>query len=115
FEQQSAFLAPLLFLMRGLPEELRAGPRNFRVPIWTLAFDNFLKIQLFFSMILVLIVGPDLISQDLRFIAMPLYFSRPVRRLDYFVGKLGVIGAYLAVVTILPILLAYGLGVAFSL
>ena len=38
-------------------------------------------------MVLVLLVGPDLISQDLRFNAMPLYFSRPVRRLDYFAGQ----------------------------
>jgi ABC-2 type transport system permease protein len=115
FEQQSDFLAPLLFLMRGLPEQLRSGPRNFRVPMWTLAFNTFLQVQLFFTMILVLIVGPDLISQDLRFNAMPLYFSRPVRRLDYFAGKLGVIAVYLSAVTIVPILLAYGLGVVFSL
>ena len=45
-------------------------------------------------MFLVLLVGPELISQDLRFNAMPLYFARPVRRLDYFVGKLGVIAVY---------------------
>jgi ABC-2 type transport system permease protein len=115
FEQKSQFLAPLLFLMQGLPEELRAGPRNFRVPMWTLAFNVFLQIQLFFSMILVLTVGPDLISQDLRFNAMPLYFSRPLRRVDYFIGKLGVIGVYLSAVTIAPILVAYGLGVVFSL
>ena len=43
--------------------------------------------------LLVLLVGPSLISQDLRFNAIPLYFSRPLRRFDYFVGKLGVIGA----------------------
>ena len=46
-------------------------------------------------MILVLLVGPELISQDLRFNAMPLYFSRPVRRIDYFAGKLGVIAVFL--------------------
>jgi ABC-2 type transport system permease protein len=60
-------------------------------------------------------VGPDLISQDLRFNAMPLYFSRPLRRVDYFMGKLGVIATYLAAVAIGPALVAYLLGVAFSL
>ncbi len=30
-------------------------------------------------MLLVLMVGPDLISQDLRFNAIPLYFARPLR------------------------------------
>jgi ABC-2 type transport system permease protein len=115
FEQKSTFLLPILPFIRGLPEEIRSGPRNFRLPIWTLAFDRFLAVQMFFSMILVLLVGPDLISQDLRFNAMPLYFSRPLRRWDYFLGKLGVIAVYLTAVTIVPILLAWGLGVAFSL
>jgi ABC-2 type transport system permease protein len=63
----------------------------------------------------VLTVGPDLVSQDLRFNAMPLYFSRPIRRLDYFLGKLGVIGVFLAAVAVAPAVAAYLLGVAFSL
>jgi len=115
FEQQSALLEPFLFLIQGLPAELKAGPRSFRVPIWTILFNNFLYIEVIFSMLLVLIVGPDLISQDLRFNALPLYLSRPVRRVDYFLGKLGVIAVYLAAVTIVPIVLAYGAGVCFSL
>lgn len=114
-EQKSELVMPLLSLLRGLPEELRAGPRNFRVPIWTYAFYYFLFIEMLFSMLLVLLVGPDLISQDLRFGAMPLYLSRPLTRLDYFVGKLGVIGVYVAAVTIAPVLLAYVLGICFSL
>ena len=63
-------------------------------------------------MILVLLVGPDLISQDLRFNAIPLYLSRPVRRFEYFLGKLGVIGVFLGAVTIGPALLAFALGMA---
>jgi ABC-2 type transport system permease protein len=66
-------------------------------------------------MILVLLVGPDLISQDLRFNAIPLYLSRPVRRFEYFLGKLGVIAVYLSIVTILPALVAIVLGFGFSL
>ena len=115
FEQKSSLLTPLLFLVQGLPQELRSGPRGFRLTFWTLSFNQFLEIQLFFAMLLVLMVGPELISQDLRFNAMPLYLARPVRRLDYFAGKLGVIGAYLGAVMIVPVLLAYGLGLAFSL
>jgi ABC-2 type transport system permease protein len=56
-----------------------------------------------------------LISLDLRFNALPLYFSRPLRRFDYFVGKLGVIFWFLAAVVILPSLIAYALGMACSL
>jgi ABC-2 type transport system permease protein len=60
-------------------------------------------------------VGPSLISQDLRFNAMPLYFAKPLRRLDYFAGKLGVIGVLLTMTMIGPAVLAYVLGVFFSL
>jgi ABC-2 type transport system permease protein len=60
-------------------------------------------------------VGPGLISRDLRFNAFPLYFARPIRRIDYFLGKLGVIGALVAAVAVLPALLAYVMGVCFSL
>ncbi len=115
FEQKSSLLTPLLFLFQGLPEELRAGPRGYRTTFWTLAFNAFLEVQLFFAMLLVLLVGPELISQDLRFNAMPLYFARPVRRLDYFAGKLGVIAAYLGTIMVVPVLLAFGIGIALSL
>jgi ABC-2 type transport system permease protein len=101
--------------MTELPAELKEGPRNFRVPIWTLAFFFFFQVQMFFSMLLVLFVGQSLISQDLRFNAMPLYFSRPVRRLDYFIGKLGVIGVFLGAVAVVPAILAYLLGICFSM
>ena len=115
FEQKSTLLTPFLSLLQGLPDELRAGPRGFRTNFWTLAFSQFLGSQIYIGMFLVLLVGPELISQDLRFNAMPLYFARPVRRRDYFVGKLGVIAVYLSAVMIFPAILAYVLGIAFSL
>jgi ABC-2 type transport system permease protein len=113
-EQQSSLLDTFGPLLRGLPPEIIEGPKQYRASFWTMAYHYFFQIQTFFAMILVLIVGPDLISQDLRFNAIPLYFSRPLRRIDYFLGKLGVIGFYLAVVAIGPALVAYLLGVAFS-
>ena len=53
------------------------NPKAFRVEIWTLCFDYFLLTELRFSMLVVLLVGPSLISRDLRFNALPLYFSGP--------------------------------------
>jgi ABC-2 type transport system permease protein len=41
--------------------------------------------------------------------------SRPLRRTDYFIGKLGVIVSLLGMVIILPALIAYVLGLLFSL
>ena len=46
---------------------------------------------------------------------MPLYFSRPLRRIDYFVGKLGIITAFLAMVIVMPCIVAYILGLLCSL
>ena len=51
----------------------------------------------------------------LRFNALPLYLSRPLTRLDYFFGKLGMIGGMVAVVAVIPAAAAYVLGVCFSL
>ncbi len=62
-----------------------------------------------------LVVGPNLVSRDLRFNALPLYFSRPLRRIDYFLGKLGVIVFFLGAVTVVPAIVAYLLGLLFSL
>jgi ABC-2 type transport system permease protein len=114
-EQKSTLLTPVLFLFRGLPPEVMEGPKAYRGVFWTLAFHAFFNLELFFSMLLVLLVGPNLISQDLRFNAIPLYFSRPLRRIDYFAGKLGVIATFVALVSIVPPVLAYLIGVAFSL
>jgi ABC-2 type transport system permease protein len=115
FEQKSDFIKPFLFLFQGLPEEIREGPRGFRTTAWTFLFNGFLGIELTLSMVLVLLIGPDLISQDLRYNAIPLYLSRPMRRLDYFAGKLGVIVVFLGAVTIVPAVLAWVIGVGFSL
>lgn len=115
-ERQSALIdtiRPMLTSFLGRP--ILAGPREYRVEIWTLCYHYFLAWELWFSMVLVLLVGPNLISQDLRYNSLPLYFSRPLRRTDYFLGKLGVIAALLGAVIIVPSCVAYVLGLLFSL
>jgi ABC-2 type transport system permease protein len=103
------------FLRRLLPQEVIAQPKEYRTAVWTIAYSYFFKAELVCSLFLVLIVGPNLISRDLRFNALPLYFSRPLTRLDYFLGKLGVVGFFLAATVIVPATGAYLLGVSFSL
>jgi ABC-2 type transport system permease protein len=105
----------LAWFQNMLPELIGEEPRTYRTAVWTFAYYLFFQTQTFFCMILVMIIGPALVSQDLRFNAMVLYFSRPLRRIDYFIGKLGVIGVVLGAVAIVPPVLAYVLGVAFSL
>lgn len=114
-EQRATIIQPLLGLLQGLPEQVRQGPKEYRVMMWTLAFNIFFMIQLFFVMLLVLMVGPELISKDLRFNALPLYLSRPLHRFDYFLGKWGIIAFFLSLVTTGPVILGYLLAVALSL
>jgi ABC-2 type transport system permease protein len=114
-EQQSDLLETLRPMLRFLPPQMLDDPRTHRVEVWTLSYSYFMLYELRLSMLLVLIVGPALISQDLRFNALPLYLSRPLRRRDYFLGKLGVIVAFLGAVTIVPAVIAYVLGLLFSL
>lgn len=115
-ERQSAWIdAVRPFLTSILGSSVLTVPRDFRVEVWTISFHYFLSWELFFSMLLVLLAGPGLISQDLRYNALPLYLSRPLRRSDYFLGKLGVIVALLGMVIILPACMAYGMGLLFSL
>ena len=114
-ERKSELIAPVVGLLSFLEPQMLADPRKFRVEVWTICYDYFLLTELRFSMILILLVGPRLISQDLRFNALPLYFSRPLRRVDYLLGKLGVIAAFLGLMIVMPAVLAYVLGLLFSL
>ena len=115
-ERNSSLIAPIAPYLRDfINPDVLLHPRNYRVEAWTICYDYFLLTELRLSLILVLLVGPSLISQDLRFNALPLYFSRPLGRIDYFLGKLGVVVAFIGMVTILPSLIAYVLGLLFSL
>jgi ABC-2 type transport system permease protein len=117
-ERKNDLVAPIaqfLSTMRILGPSVVADPRHYRLEVWTLCYNYFFSTELTLSMILIVLVGPSLISQDLRFNALPLYLSRPLRRIDYLLGKLGVIGAFLGLAIIVPCLLTYGLGLLFSL
>jgi len=114
-ERKSELVSSFQQALRPFGPEVVADPRLLRVEVWTIAYQYFMSVELTISMILILIAGPSLISQDLRFNAMPLYFSRPLRRIDYFLGKLGVIVALVAMIVVVPSLIAYALGLLFSL
>lgn len=115
-EQKSDLITAILPMLGGaLNPEILAGPRAFRVEVWTIVYSYFLGFEQWFAMVLVLFAGPNLISQDLRYNALPLYFSRPLRRIDYVLGKLGVIVTLLCAVIVVPAIVAYLLGMIFSL
>jgi ABC-2 type transport system permease protein len=53
--------------------------------------------------------GPSMVGPDLAHGAMPLYLSRPMRRADYMLGKLAVLGTLLSAITWVPGLLLVAL------
>src|SRR5262245_61244653 len=63
------------FAANLLPADVLLGPRAYRSAAWTLAYSTFFKVEMFFIMLLVVVTGPSLISRDLRFNALPLYFA----------------------------------------
>ena len=69
------------------------------------------------GVVMALVVGliaPPLISQDIRSRAFLLYFSRPIGRFEYIVGKLATIWFYLAMISMSPALSLYCVGVLLS-
>ena len=69
------------------------------------------------GVLMVLVVGliaPPLIAQDVRTRAFLLYFSRPLSRMEYIVGKLAVVSGYLVLITTIPALVLYFVGVLLS-
>jgi ABC-2 type transport system permease protein len=71
-------------------------------------YDTYVfQLRVFVMIIFVAAQAPELVSRDLRSHVLPLYFSRPLRRLDYPLAKLGAfILACLALLEI-PLLLLY--------
>ena len=114
-EQQADWAVSFVRSATGLSEEVLPDLKALRNIVWTFAFGVFMVSQTYYAFALVMMIGPDLISRDLRFNAIPLYLSRPLRRIDYFLGKLGVIGLLVASVIVAPAILAFALGAAFSL
>ncbi|MEU9759994.1 ABC transporter permease [Streptomyces sp. NPDC047985] len=51
--------------------------------------------------------APQSVSRDLRFKSVPLYFSRPIERVDYVVAKLAAMASALLVLTGVPLVILY--------
>jgi ABC-2 type transport system permease protein len=69
------------------------------------------------AVMMVLIIGiaaPPLISHDIRSRAFLIYFSKPITRWEYILGKMGTVAFFLAMITTLPALILYFAGVVLS-
>ncbi|MGV3482803.1 MAG: hypothetical protein ACO1RT_00145 [Planctomycetaceae bacterium] len=109
-------------VIRGMPQDMmlreaigplpiRPTPERFdeiRHPVWSFLLLTFLRYpQAFLMVVLVGIVAPPLISQDLRTRAYLIYFARPISRLEYVAGKLSIVGFFLLLISALPATLLY--------
>ncbi len=67
--------------------------------------------------LMIMVVGiaaPPLISYDVRSRAFLIYFSRPISRLEYILGKFGTVAFFVAMISTLPAMLLYFVGVLLS-
>lgn len=94
-------------LMGGRRQILSVDPMFFR----TYFTSGFL---LFMALMLMILAGAGLIADDLKSNSLQLYFARPLRKRDYLFGKLGVVGFFLMLLTLVPGVLFIILKLIFS-
>lgn len=86
-----------------------------RHDVWSFLLLTMLRYpQAFLMVIVVGIVAPPLISQDLRTRAYLIYFSRPLTRLEYIIGKVCIVSFFLFTISALPALVLYISGLLLS-
>lgn len=115
--------AALPFILKVLDQEagtrlaglVEADASAARHRVWSfLLLVFFRQPQAVLMVLLVGLIAPPLISQDVRSRAFLLYFSRPLTPIEYVWGKAVVVWSYLAAVTTVPALALYVLGVLLS-
>lgn len=77
------------------------------IPIDGSFFQTFVIIQGCLAFFVALLVGPPLVSRDLRNNALPLYLCRPFSRTEYVMGKMSVLLILLSWITWVPQLLMF--------
>jgi ABC-type transport system involved in multi-copper enzyme maturation permease subunit len=85
---------------------LRVNVREL-IPINASFFQTFVNLQNGFAFFVALLVGPPLVSRDLRNNALPLYLCRPFSRAEYVAGKMSVLLILLSAMTWMPQLLLF--------
>ncbi|HEY7172806.1 MAG TPA: ABC transporter permease subunit [Vicinamibacterales bacterium] len=87
--------AVLIYLSTTVPQAsfLAADARTFR---------QFLEIQEVFMFLVAVYAGAGLIANDRRAHALQIYLSKPLTRVEYVFGKLGVLMAFLLLVSWVP-------------
>jgi ABC-type transport system involved in multi-copper enzyme maturation permease subunit len=83
--------------------------------VWSRLLLAFMRVpQAVLLAVVIGLIAPSLISRDLRAKAWLVYFTRPVGRIEYVLGKVAVLGAIVAAITVLPALSLWLMGVLVS-
>jgi ABC-2 type transport system permease protein len=90
-------------------------PDQARRTVWSRLLLAFMRApQAVLLAVVVGLVAPRLIAGDLRAKAWLVYFTRPVSRWGYILGKVGVLAAIVSLVTLVPALVLWLVGVLVS-
>jgi len=116
------FLLPFIYGMPrtsewdGIRDAIQsANLDSSRHTVWAWLLLSFFRCPQAVLMVMVVgVIAPPLISQDIRSRAFLLYFSRPLTRAEYLFGKVASLWAYLALISTLPALALYLLGILLS-
>ncbi|MEC9091561.1 MAG: ABC transporter permease subunit [Planctomycetota bacterium] len=96
-------------------ESFTKEPNEARGYVWSFILLQMLRrTQGWMLLLLIGLIAPPLIAKDMRSRAFLFYFSKPISRTDYLIGKFSVIGFYVGFVTILPAIALYLFGILLS-
>ena len=98
-----------------LVQSYMQDPEGARHLVWsTLLLTFFRYPQAIFMLVVVAMVAPKLIAYDLRNRGYLLYFSRPIQLAGYIAGKICIVATFLALMTTIPALVLYVVGLSLS-
>jgi hypothetical protein len=88
---------------------------NTRHVVWSRLLLAFMRVpQAVLLAVVIGLIAPSLISRDLRAKAWLVYFTRPVGRTEYLLGKATILASLVAAITVLPALSLWLMGVLVS-
>jgi ABC-2 type transport system permease protein len=93
-------------------EELGDSLRRFLHITADAAYLGMMKVSFWFVLVLGLAAGSGAIANDMTSNALEIYFSRPITRFDYVLGKLGTVVSVMALGSLAPMLLLCVLDIA---
>lgn len=94
-------------MLEGNSQLLKVNPALFK----TYLSNDFL---LFMILIILVFTGAGLIADDLKYNSLQLYFSRPLRKQDYLLGKASILLFFLLFLTLVPGLILFVMKLIFS-